>query len=93
MGENLRGWILLGAAIACLIVFPLWALTQTGLVNLVGKIILTLVLLLVLGGTGLFGYICLKAQARKWGAGLIVVAVLSALAIYVLWAGHLPFLV
>jgi quinol-cytochrome oxidoreductase complex cytochrome b subunit len=90
MGENLRGWILLGAAIVCLIVFPLWALTQTGWINIAGKIILTLVLLLVLGGTGLFGYICLKAQARKWGAGLIIAAILSALAIYVVWVGHLP---
>jgi hypothetical protein len=92
MGENLRGWILLGAAIVCLIVFPLWALTQSDWIRLAGQIILTLVLLLVIGGTGLFGYICLKAQARKWGAGLFVVAILSALAIYVIWVGHLPLL-
>jgi quinol-cytochrome oxidoreductase complex cytochrome b subunit len=67
-------------------------LTRTDWIRLVGQIILTLVLLLVIGGTGLFGYICLKAQARKWGAGLILVAIFSALAIYVVWAGHLPFL-
>jgi hypothetical protein len=61
-------------------------------VNLAGKIILTLDLLLVIGATGIFGYICMKAQARKWGAGLLAVAVLSAVGIYVVWAGHLPLL-
>ena len=71
---------------------PIYALTYSGIVRTIGQIVLTLVLLLVLGATGLFGYICIKAQAKKWGAGLLVIAVLSALAIYWVWAGHLPLL-
>jgi hypothetical protein len=84
---------MLGAVVFLLIVLPLWALTHPpGLVRLVGQIVLTIDLILVIIGTGLFGYICMKAQARKWGAGLIAVAVLSVLAIYLVWFGHLPFL-
>jgi len=50
--------------------------------------------MLIIGimGTGLFGYICIRAQARKWGAGLILLAVLFVIAIYWVWVGHLPFL-
>ena len=72
---------------------PIYAITSTtGLVRTIGQVVLTLVLLVVLGATGLFGYICIKAQAKKWGAGLMAIAVLSALAIYWVWAEHLPFL-
>ncbi len=88
----MRGMALIGIAAVLLIILPLVALTQTGIVRLIGQIVMTLVLLVILGGAGLFGYICLKAQARKWGTGLIVVAIISAIAIYVVWVGRLPLL-
>jgi hypothetical protein len=78
-------------AVFLLLVLPIYALTQQGLVRTIGQIVLTLVFLLVVGATGLFGYICIKAQARKWGAGLIAVALLALIGIYWIWAGHLPF--
>jgi hypothetical protein len=79
-------------AVLLLIVFPLYAvLALEDLPQLIGKIVLTGVLILVVGATGIFGYICIKAQARKWGAGLILLALLSIMAIYQLWIG-LPFL-
>jgi hypothetical protein len=84
--------LLLGLAVFLLLVLPIYALTQQGLVRTIGQIVLTLVFLLVVGATGLFGYICIKAQARKWGAGLIAVALLALIGIYWIWAGHLPFL-
>lgn len=37
------------------------------------KIILGIILVLIIIGSGLFGYICWKAQARKWGAGCFAV--------------------
>lgn len=73
-------------------VLPIIALTYSGWVRLVGQIVLSIVLILALIGSGLFGYICIKAQARKWGAGLFVIAALCVVVIYWLWAGHLPFL-
>jgi len=80
-------------AVLLLVALPIYAITSTtGLVRTIGQVVLTLVLLLVLGATGLFGYICIKAQAKKWGAGLMTIAVLSALAIYWVWVGHLPLL-
>jgi hypothetical protein len=73
------------------VVLPLTALmTQNQTAILIGKIILTIDLIVAIVGTGVFGYICIRAQARKWGAGLVLIAVLAAIAIYVLWAGHLP---
>ncbi|MDI6819813.1 MAG: hypothetical protein QMC89_02770 [Candidatus Hodarchaeaceae archaeon] len=46
------------------------------------KIVLGLILLLIIIGSGLFGYICWKASARKWGAGCFVVLVACVAAIY-----------
>jgi len=88
----LRIWLLLVGAIILLIILPIIALTQSGWVQLAGQIVLSIVLLLVLIGTGLFGYICFRARAKKWGAGLFVIALLCIIAIYWLWAGHPPFL-
>lgn len=79
-------------AIILIIALPIIALTQSGLVRLAGQIVLSIVLILALIGCGLFGYICFRAQARKWGAGLFVIVVLCLIAIYWLWAGHPPFL-
>jgi hypothetical protein len=56
------------------------------LLRLIGKIILTIILVGVLLGSGLFSYICLKAQARKWGSGLAVLAAVCVFAIYLLWS-------
>ena len=64
----------------------------TGLIRVAAQIILTLVLLVVIGATGIFGYICIRAQARKWGAGLILVAILCLLTIFWIWTGR-PLLV
>ena len=48
------------------------------------KIVLGLILLLIIAGTGLFGYICFKAQARKWGAGCFAVLALCVVLFYLL---------
>ncbi len=76
------------------IILPLVALGGyfVDIARLIGQIVLSIVLILAIVGTGLFGYICIRAQARKWGAGLFVVAALCVLAIYYVWIGHLPFL-
>lgn len=77
-----------------LVVLPLIAMAGYfgDLARLIGQVVITIMLVLGIIATGLFGYICIRAQARKWGAGLILVAVLLAIAIYWTWAGHLPFL-
>lgn len=62
------------------------------LAKLIGQIILTIVLILACIGTGLFGYICIRAQAKKWGAGLVAGAIICLLVIFWLWTGH-PLLV
>lgn len=93
----MRGWMLIGLIAVFLVALPLWAVTQNpagelGWLNPVGKIVLSFDLVLVVGATGLFGYICLRAQARKWGSGLLAIAIISVLGIYFIWFGHLPFL-
>ena len=75
-----------------LVALPVWAINQSGLVKLIGQIVLTIVLLVVIGATGLFGYICIKAQAKKWGGGLLIIAILAVLAVYWVWTGRLPLL-
>jgi len=74
------------------VALPIWALNQTGWIRIAGQVVLTLDLLVVLLGSGLFGYICIKAKERKWGAGLWIVALLSILIIYWVWTGHFPLL-
>lgn len=39
-------------------------------------------LVAILIGTGFFSYICFKAQARKWGAGLAAIVALCVIALY-----------
>jgi len=46
------------------------------------KIVLGLVLIVVMLGSALFGYICMKARARSWGAGLFGVTALTVLALW-----------
>lgn len=91
MGECLRGWLILAGAILLIIVLPIIALTDYfgSLARLIGQIVFSIVLILALIGSGLFGYICFKAQAKKWGAGLFVAAVLCILAIFWIWTGRL----
>ncbi|MEW6592125.1 MAG: hypothetical protein AB1305_00315 [Candidatus Hadarchaeota archaeon] len=87
----MRGWLLLAAGIVIAVALPMLAMSQTGWVRLAGQIVFSIELLLLTAGAGLFGYICLKAQATKWGVGLIAVALLCVLAVYIVWAGRLPF--
>jgi len=86
----MKEWLLFGGLAAIITVASLFAMTQGGLVQSVGQVVLTIELGVLLVGAGLFGYICIRAQAKKWGAGLIVVAVLCAFLIYIVWAGHFP---
>jgi hypothetical protein len=85
--------ILSGIAVL-LILLPLIAMGGYfgDLAKVIGQVVLTIVLVLGVVATGLFGYICIRAQARKWGAGLILLAVLFVILIYWVWAGHLPLL-
>jgi uncharacterized membrane protein (DUF4010 family) len=85
---------LLSLALIFLIVLPVVALGGYfgELARLLGQVVLTIVLVLSIAATGLFGYICLRAQARKWGTGLILLAVLFVVITYLVWTGHLPFL-
>jgi len=50
--------------------------------KLIVKVVLGIILLLIIAGSGLFGYICFKAQARKWGAGCFAVLALCVVAFY-----------
>ena len=90
----MRGWLMLAGAIVILVVLPIVTLTEVfgSAVKLIGKIVLGILAVLALVGTGLFGYICFKAQARKWGTALFAIAVLCLIAIYWLITERLPFL-
>lgn len=46
------------------------------------KIVFGILLLLIIVGTGLFGYIAWKAEAKKWGTGCFSAAVGSAILFY-----------
>jgi hypothetical protein len=48
------------------------------------KILLGLILLVIIAGSGLFGYICFKAQARKWGAACFGVVAVCIVLFYLL---------
>ncbi len=85
--------ILFGAVVVLAVILPLIGLAfGTGLIQMAAQIVLTLVLLVVIGATGVFGYICIRAQAKKWGAGLILVAIVCLLVIFWIWTGK-PLLV
>lgn len=85
-------WAIAAAIIVIALVGGLGYLGMWDLLLLIGKVVLGIVLILAIIGSGLFGYICFKAQARKWGVGLFVVAVLCVVALYWLIVGRLPFL-
>ena len=46
------------------------------------KIVLGIILILVMIGSALFGYICTKARARSWGVGCFTITALTILALY-----------
>lgn len=48
----------------------------------VGKILLGILLILIAVGSGFFGYICVRAEARKWAAGMFLITLLCLLALY-----------
>jgi len=85
----MRGWIILGTIITLIVILPIIALGgYFGDVGRpIGQIVLSIVLAGLLVATGIFGYICIRAQAGKWGAGLLVVSVLCLLAIFWVWTG------
>lgn len=85
----MRGWAILAGIAVLVVILPVIALTGYfgPLAQTIGKVILTIVAILAMAGFGLFGYICIRAQARKWGAGLVVVAILCILLIFWLWTG------
>lgn len=90
----MRGWLIPAGILILIIVLPLVALTDYfgSLAKMMGQIVLSIVLVVALVGSSLFGYICFKAQARKWGAGLLVAAVLCVIALILVIFGHLPFI-
>ncbi|KXB03656.1 hypothetical protein AKJ45_00900 [candidate division MSBL1 archaeon SCGC-AAA261F19] len=49
---------------------------------LILKIIFGILLILIIAGTVLFGYIAWKARARKWGGGMFGIAVLCIFLLY-----------
>ena len=82
----MRVSFLVGAVVIIFIVLPLIGLfLGSGLIKIVAQAVLSAVLILAIIGTGVFGYICVKAQARKWGAGLIVVAIICLVVILLMW--------
>ncbi|MBC7218527.1 MAG: hypothetical protein H5T49_00105 [Hadesarchaea archaeon] len=84
----MRTTYLLGIIVFLAVVLPLIGFFFSGgWIKLIAQIILTIVLAVVIGATGIFGYICIKAQARKWGAGLILVAIICLLLVFWLWTG------
>lgn len=81
---------LFGTVVLFAIVLPLIGLVfGTGLIRVAAQVILTVVLILAIAAAGAFGYICIKAQAKKWGTGLIVIAILCLLMIFVIWTGKI----
>ena len=87
--------VLLAIALVLLVLLPVVGMAffpAGSLVRVAAQLVLSLVLLAVFGGTGIFGYICIRAQAVKWGAGLIVVAIVSLLLTFWMWTGR-PLLV
>lgn len=84
----MRATYLLGIVVFLVVVLPLIGfLLGSGLVKLAAQVILTIVLFAVIGATGIFGYICIKAQARKWGLGLFLIAIICLLIVFWLWTG------
>lgn len=85
-------WAIAGALLALLIILPSLAiLLASGWVKLAGQIVLSIVFGLITAASLLFAYICIRAQARKWGAGLLLAAAVFAFLIYIIWAGF-PFI-
>ena len=84
----MRAWAIAGTILACLIVLPALAVVlASGWVRLAGQVILSIVLSLILVVFVFFAYVCMRAQARKWGTGLILAAIAILFLIYTTWAG------
>lgn len=78
----------MAGVVVLIIVLPVIALTDYfgSLGRLIGQIVLSIVLILAIIGSGFFGYIFFKAQAKKWGAGLFVAVILCIIITYWVWA-------
>ena len=82
----MRVSFLLSAVVIIFILLPLIGFfLGGGLIKMAAQTVLSAVLILAFVATGIFGYICVKAQARKWGVGLIIVAIICLLAILLIW--------
>ncbi|KXB07138.1 hypothetical protein AKJ51_01955 [candidate division MSBL1 archaeon SCGC-AAA382A20] len=46
------------------------------------KIIFGIILAVIIGGAGLFGYIAWKARARKWSVGMFAIAIACVFLLY-----------
>lgn len=62
---------------------------------IIGKIIAAIILVIIIGGSSLFGYIAWKAEARKWAAGMFGILVVCVFLFYWLIAATfgLPFVI
>ena len=74
----MRWGILTLASIVILVVAGIWFLGPWTVLKTVGALVLGLIVF----GTGLLGYICIRAKAWTWGAGFFAVAVICALGIF-----------
>lgn len=88
----MKVWAAVGALFALLIILPALAIEFAGgWIKLAGQIVLSLVFALIAAACLLFSYICVRAKAGKWGAGLLVLAIIFIFGVYAIWAG-VPFL-
>ncbi|KXA95463.1 hypothetical protein AKJ37_00425 [candidate division MSBL1 archaeon SCGC-AAA259I09] len=46
------------------------------------RIIFGIILAVIIGGSGLFGYIAWKARARKWSGGMFAIAIVCIILFY-----------
>jgi hypothetical protein len=84
----LRVWAIVGTILLFLIALPALAVVlASGWVRLAGQVILSIVLSVILVAFVFFAYVCMRAQARKWGTALVLAAIVILFLIYATWAG------
>ena len=87
----MKVWMIAGTLLALLIILPALAIFfASGWVKLAGQIVLSIIFGLIAAVFLLFSYICIRAQAKKWGMSLLLAAIVLAFLIYAIWMG-VPF--